>query len=346
MKMTGVASEASDRRWQAYLLSDSPPNPYAIEGAFKVLQMYSLIQWRDERDAYAMHKLVHAWGQDRLEIEQQRQLTLTALELLTDIIPKAVNPIFGIRLVPHVMANFAVVSATTAVSATIDDEILDSVAVVGGFLRGLGRWSDEYVVRAFYFRKVYESAGTEHPSTLESMNNLALVLSHQGKYEQAEEMHRQALRLYETVLGKEHPDTLTSMNNLALVLSRQGKYEQAEKMYLRALGLRETVLGKEHPDTLMSMNNLAAVLRDQGKYEQAEEVHRQTLGLRETVLGKEHPDTLMSMNNLATVLGDQGKYEQAEEMLRQTLGLSETVLGKEHPDTLMSMPKLATVLCD
>ena len=52
--------------------------------------------------------------------------------------------------------------------------------------------------------------GTEHPSTLTSMDNLALVLSRQGKYEQAEEMHRQALGLRETVLGKEHPDTLES----------------------------------------------------------------------------------------------------------------------------------------
>jgi Tetratricopeptide repeat len=33
------------------------------------------------------------------------------------------------------------------------------------------------------------------------MNNLALVLRNQGKYEQAEEMHRQALGLWETVLG-------------------------------------------------------------------------------------------------------------------------------------------------
>jgi hypothetical protein len=34
-----------------------------------------------------------------------------------------------------------------------------------------------------------------------SMNDLALVLSGQAKYEQAEEMHRQAFRLRETVLG-------------------------------------------------------------------------------------------------------------------------------------------------
>jgi len=32
--------------------------------------------------------------------------------------------------------------------------------------------------------------GKEHPDTLTSMNNLAEVLRGQGKYEQAEEMHR------------------------------------------------------------------------------------------------------------------------------------------------------------
>ena len=57
------------------------------------------------------------------------------------------------------------------------------------------------------------------------MNNLAVVLSGQGKHEQAEEIYRQALGLRETVLGKENPDTLRSMNNLAAVLSDQGKYE-------------------------------------------------------------------------------------------------------------------------
>ena len=70
-----------------------------------------------------------------------------------------------------------------------------------------------------------------------------------GKYEEAENMHRQALELRETVLGKEHPDTLTSMNNLATVLRREGKYKKSEQMHRQALELREKVLGKEHPDT-------------------------------------------------------------------------------------------------
>ena len=63
-----------------------------------------------------------------------------------------------------------------------------------------------------------------HDKALMTMNNLALVLSRQGKYGEAEEMHRQALALKETVLGKEHPDTLRSTNNLASVLSHRASH--------------------------------------------------------------------------------------------------------------------------
>ena len=47
----------------------------------------------------------------------------------------------------------------------------------------------------------------EHPDTLSSMHNLAGVLYGQGKYEEAETMHRQTLAMREKVLGGEHPDT-------------------------------------------------------------------------------------------------------------------------------------------
>jgi tetratricopeptide (TPR) repeat protein len=73
--------------------------------------------------------------------------------------------------------------------------------------------------------------GEEQPDTLISMNDLVEVLNDLGKYEQAEEMHRQALGLRETALGKDHPFKLKSMGNLALVLSSQGGYEEAEELH-------------------------------------------------------------------------------------------------------------------
>jgi Tfp pilus assembly protein PilF len=45
----------------------------------------------------------------------------------------------------------------------------------------------------------------QHPSTLTSVSNLALVLQDQGKHEAAEEMHRRALVGDVKVLGVEHP---------------------------------------------------------------------------------------------------------------------------------------------
>ena len=41
--------------------------------------------------------------------------------------------------------------------------------------------------------------GQEHPDTLGSMNNLAIVLDSQGKYEEAKKMHQQTLQLREKV---------------------------------------------------------------------------------------------------------------------------------------------------
>jgi hypothetical protein len=78
-KLATAASEGHDRQWQSYLSPEDPTDQYALEAVFGVLQNYSLVQRRYERGGYAMHKLVHAWGQDRLKVEQQRHLSLMAL---------------------------------------------------------------------------------------------------------------------------------------------------------------------------------------------------------------------------------------------------------------------------
>ena len=88
--------------------------------------------------------------------------------------------------------------------------------------------------------------GAEHPDTLTSINNLALVLRDQGKYKKVEEMSRRVLKGREKVLGVEHLSTLTSVSNLALVLQRQRKHEALE-MSRRAMEGYGKVLGVEHP---------------------------------------------------------------------------------------------------
>lgn len=63
-------------------------------------------------------------------------------------------------------------------------------------------------------------------------SQLGSVLSRQGKYEEAEAMHRRALEGLEKVLGRQHPHTLISVDNLGSLLGRQGKYKEAEGLKL------------------------------------------------------------------------------------------------------------------
>jgi tetratricopeptide (TPR) repeat protein len=333
-----------NRPWQSFLSPDAPMDQYTVESAFTLLQTYSLVQWRENQGGYVMHKLVHAWGSERLGENERRQISVIALQLLVQVLPTLKGVFEKVRIVPHAMANFEILSAafhTDRIDKTI---ILDWIAKIGDLLNYLGRWLELYEIRMFHLVKTREVFGAEHPDTLTSISDLASVLRNQGKYEAAEERNRRALAGREKVLGVEHPDTLTSVSDLALVFQRQGKYEAAEEANRRVLAGYEKVLGVEHPSTLISVSNLAMVLQYQGKYEAAEEMNRRALAGREKVLGVEHPDTLTSVNNLASVLRDQGKCETAEEMNRRALAGREKVLSVEHPNTLISVNDLAMVL--
>lgn len=87
---------------------------------------------------------------------------------------------------------------------------------------------------------LFSYVNANHPSTINSIGNLANVLYRQGKYEEAEKVQRQTLELKGKVFGVDHTDTLASINYLALVFRHQGKYKEAEKMDTRdtSQGLR------------------------------------------------------------------------------------------------------------
>jgi tetratricopeptide (TPR) repeat protein len=157
---------------------------------------------------------------------------------------------------------------------------------------------------------------------------LALVLYRQGKYEEAETMHRQTLARREKVLGHEHPSTLVSMNNLAAVLDRQGKYEEAETMHRQTLARSEKVLGDEHPDTLTSVSCLAYLLAHQSRYNEALALYKRACAGYQAVLGKDHLTTRACHQHYANALASE---QQGQPDLSPTIADSSTSMrtGKE-----------------
>jgi tetratricopeptide (TPR) repeat protein len=315
----------------------------SFEDDISTLTSYSLVIVGVEGTEFEMHRLVQFstknWLEYYDELEQWKEKFIDIMAMSFPVDPYE-NWITCQKLFPH--AGMVLSSYPTNEDYLIQWASVLFKAAWYSTLNGSYDIAEKMNQQALAGRE--KALGAEHPDTLTSVNNLALVLQSLGKYELAEEMNRRALAGHKKVLGKAHPDTLTSISNLSLVLQSQGKYDLAAKMDRRALAGREKALGKEHPDTLTSVGNLARTLQSQGKYDLAAKMDRRALAGREKVLGTEHPHTLTSVNNLALVLQSQGKYKLAEEMSRRALAGREKVLGTEHPDTLSSVDCLAGVL--
>jgi tetratricopeptide (TPR) repeat protein len=69
--------------------------------------------------------------------------------------------------------------------------------------------------------------GPEHPDTLNTVNNLALLYDVQGKYVQAEPLYQRALTASERVLGADHPNTIKFRNNYANLLQKMKQKTKA-----------------------------------------------------------------------------------------------------------------------
>ena len=189
-----------------------------------------------------------------------------------------------------------------------------------------------------------KALGPEHPEVGQSLNNLAELYRAQGKYVEAEPLHRRALAIREKALGPEHPAVATNLNNLAELYREQGKYAKAEPLNQRALAIREKALGPEHPAVAASLNNLALLYDAQGKYTEAEPLYRRALAIDEKALGPEHPGVATDLNNLAELYRAQAKYAEAVPLYRRSLAILEKALGPEHPNVATSLENYAVLL--
>ena len=68
--------------------------------------------------------------------------------------------------------------------------------------------------------------GANHPSSLRTRNDLALVYVEQGEYKKAQVLLERVIVESEKVLKEGHPDILKSKNSLGLVFHHQSKYER------------------------------------------------------------------------------------------------------------------------
>jgi tetratricopeptide (TPR) repeat protein len=186
--------------------------------------------------------------------------------------------------------------------------------------------------------------GPEHPLTLKTKNNLALVLKTQGNLSRARKIYEEVLEAAIRVLGPGHLYTNATRHNLIRVCEAQGDLSRAKESYEEVLKVEIRARGSEHPTTLTVKSNLAGVLREQGEFSRAREIYKEILETRARVLGPEHCSTLVTKSNLAGILKQQGDLSQARAVFEEVLEVQNRVLGPEQADALATKVYLALTL--
>ncbi|RPB23401.1 hypothetical protein L211DRAFT_809086, partial [Terfezia boudieri ATCC MYA-4762] len=228
-----------------------PQGIYLLEDAIRTLLSYSLAKRSSNDDSFSIHPLVHSWAKLRLESEPQKEIDIAreAFEVVVSGVDKSNEGrtedwIFERRVMLHIdaitkhMAQYAEVS---------NMNIQDGSRSLGDVYMRHGRQHEAlgwYRWALAGYEKVF---GVDHPSTLNTVHNMASVFDSQGQYEKALDWYGRALAGFEKVFGVDHLSTLDTLNNMALVLDNQGEYEKALEWYGRALAGREKALGVDHP---------------------------------------------------------------------------------------------------
>ncbi|MVU75868.1 tetratricopeptide repeat protein [Nocardia sp. ET3-3] len=329
-------------------LFDGLAAPPAIHSAIGALTAYNMISADPGTASVSVHRLVQAVA--RTPDPDDPRYSEAALECahadaaaaLLRALPERPHPSTWATwrtLLPHV--DTLVAHHDHDINTNLLITTTDILNLTGEFLddQGSHERAIEYIERALINSE--RTAGTDHPRTLTSRNNLALAYRSVGRFTEAIPLYERTLADRERILGINHLDTLSSRNNLADAYRSVGRFTEAIPLYERALADSAEALGNDHPSIVVSRNNLASAYESTGRLTEAIQLFELTIEASEQILGIDHPTTLTSRNNLAAAYQSSGRLDEAIRLFERTLEAREQILGFDHPDTLTSRNNLA-----
>lgn len=163
-----------------------------------------------------------------------------------------------------------------------------------------------------------------------SLNALGALRDAQGRFDDAERLHRRALKIAEAQGRAAAAAAIRS--NLGRVIHQQGRAAEAEPILRQAAEEVEAMLGAEHEDTAGAWANLAGALQDMERHAEAAMVLGDALGRYERSIGADHVQSAWTVNALARSTAALQGPAAAEPLYVRALTLSEARLSPAHPD--------------
>ena len=167
------------------------------------------------------------------------------------------------------------------------------------------------------------------------------ALRRQGRYREAEEELRAALRLAERAYGAEGAAVAEVMNELGVLYKYTARFDEAETLYRRALRILEA--HRDDFETATVWHNLGGLEHARGRPALAEPAARRAVELRTRAVGPDHPAVAADAAALAAILDQLGRVEEAEAMLCRALDVFTRLLGPDHHEVAVNANNLAAL---
>ncbi len=176
------------------------------------------------------------------------------------------------------------------------------------------------------------------------LNNLGKMEGQQGHLKEAEGILRRAVRESERVFGARHANTGAALGSLAEVLRMRRRYREAEDVLRRAEEIDGANFGAEHQRMARDLSLEGALAADRKKYGEAEAAYERALGILEKSLPAGHREIGRALANLAGVYFREKRMAEAGEAYGRALGILEGAMGRENPELLPVLREYAVVL--
>jgi len=218
--------------------------------------------------------------------------------------------------------------------------------VVGNVYINLGQFTsaEKNLRKAVELKQNY--FGSNHPKVAHSLNNLAVALTRQSRFDEAAFFHREALSIQIEHFGEEHPEVAHTLSLLGARIPLVG-IEKAGKLRERALEIRRAAYGPDNLIVASSLMDVGKIKRSQALPHEAKAAYREAIEIQNRLLGPDHPDVAGSMIFLADLEREYFDNESvAESLYVHALTIQRNTFDDEHPSLLHGLGNLSELFSD
>lgn len=184
---------------------------------------------------------------------------------------------------------------------------------------------------------------SKHPNVAACLVLYAIIKMDQGRFDEVEQLYREALAIYVEYYGEECYPAATTLGHLADYYEEMGRFYEANATMVRSETLLRTILGNLHPEVASTLINRAQILAGMKERVASLSLLREAIAIYDSLGIADIPSALQARSDLAIGLCNMGRLNEAEPILRELLPIVTDLYGENHMKTAVVWQGLAAV---